>query len=116
MRHTIRVLFDKHRSAPIIRLSRNVFRMRNIMRQVFRNSLLLVVTLAALSLAPPIPAADEAPYDLVIRHGKLVDGTGNPWVYGDVAVRGHRIVAVGRVPAAPAKREINGRGLIVAPG
>ena len=56
------------------------------------------------------------PYDLIIRHGRIVDGTGNPWFHGDVAVRGDRIVAVGRVPAAPAKREIDAKGLIVAPG
>ena len=35
------------------------------------------------------------PYDLVIRGGKIVDGTGNPWFHGDVAIRGDRIVAVG---------------------
>jgi N-acyl-D-amino-acid deacylase len=61
-------------------------------------------------------AAEPAPYDLVIRNGRIVDGTGNPWFVGDVAIRGDRIVAVGRVPAAAAKREIDARGLIVAPG
>src|SRR5579871_3987723 len=60
--------------------------------------------------------ADDTPYDVVIRHGKIVDGSGNPWFYGDVAIRGERIVAVGRVPQAKAKREIDARGLIVAPG
>src|SRR5262245_62792874 len=60
--------------------------------------------------------ADGAPYDLVIRHAKLVDGTGNPWVYADVAVRGDKIVAVGKVAAGPAKREIDAKGLVVAPG
>jgi N-acyl-D-amino-acid deacylase len=59
--------------------------------------------------------ADEA-YDLVIRNGRIVDGTGNPWFRGDVAVRAGRIVAVGRVPQAAAKREIDAKGLIVAPG
>ncbi len=60
--------------------------------------------------------AEEAPYDLVLRNGKIVDGTGNPWFYGDVAIRGDRIVAIGRIPAAKAKREIDVRGLVVAPG
>src|SRR5947209_1913867 len=58
-----------------------------------------------------------APYDLVIRGGKVVDGTGNPWSYGDVAVRGDRIEVVGHVPPGePARREIDARGLVVAPG
>lgn len=59
---------------------------------------------------------ENAPYDLIIRHGKIVDGTGNPWYHGDVAVRGDKIVALGRIPAGPAKREIDARGLVVAPG
>jgi N-acyl-D-aspartate/D-glutamate deacylase len=45
-----------------------------------------------------------------------VDGSGNPWFYGDVAVRGGRIVAVGHVPPGPARREIDAHGLVVAPG
>jgi cytosine/adenosine deaminase-related metal-dependent hydrolase len=45
-----------------------------------------------------------------------VDGTGNPWFSGDLAIRGDKIVAVGRVPAGKATREIDARGLVVAPG
>jgi N-acyl-D-aspartate/D-glutamate deacylase len=74
----------------------------------------LPVALLAL-LASPALAADPA-YDLLIRNGRVVDGTGNPWFHGDVAVRGDRIVAVGRVPPGTAKREIDARGLVVAPG
>src|SRR5207248_3116038 len=40
----------------------------------------------------------------------------NPWVYGDIAIRGDRIVAVGRVPGGPAAHTIDARGLVVAPG
>jgi N-acyl-D-aspartate/D-glutamate deacylase len=67
-------------------------------------------------LLAPAAWAEEAAYDIVICNGKIVDGTGNPWFRGDVAIRGDRIVAVGRVPAAAAKREIDARGLVVAPG
>jgi N-acyl-D-aspartate/D-glutamate deacylase len=60
--------------------------------------------------------AQDPAYDLLIRNGKIVDGSGNPWFHGDVAIRGDRIVAVGRVPGRPAKREIDAKGLVVAPG
>ena len=73
------------------------------------------VLVALLLFAGPA-AADEPGYDLLIRGGRIVDGTGNPWFVGDVAVRGDKIVAVGRVPRAPAKRTINATGLVVAPG
>jgi len=71
---------------------------------------------AILLVAPRLVGAADPEYDLVVRNGRIVDGTGNPWFYGDVAVRGDRIVAVGRVPAGAAKREIDARGLVVAPG
>lgn len=60
-----------------------------------------------------------ASYDVVIENGKIVDGTGSVWFYGDVAVSGDRIarVAPGRsLASAPAKRRIDARGLVVAPG
>jgi N-acyl-D-amino-acid deacylase len=60
--------------------------------------------------------AAEPVYDLLIRNARIVDGTGNPWFRGDVAVRGDRIVAVGRVPAGTAKRTLDAAGLVVAPG
>ena len=38
--------------------------------------------------------ACSRPYDVVIENGRVVDGTGNPWTFADVAIRGDRIVAV----------------------
>jgi dihydroorotase/N-acyl-D-amino-acid deacylase len=56
-------------------------------------------------------------YDVLIRNGRVVDGTGNPWVYADVGVTGDRITLVGRAPAgATAKHAIDAKGLVVAPG
>lgn len=72
-----------------------------------------VLGLLAVAAVPAQPAKPD--YDLVIRNGRVVDGTGNPWVSADVAVRGDRVVAVGRVEGA-ATRTIDARGLVVAPG
>jgi N-acyl-D-amino-acid deacylase len=54
-------------------------------------------------------------YDLVIRGGKIVDGTGRPAINGDVAITGDRISAVGKVDG-PARREIDADGAVVTPG
>jgi N-acyl-D-aspartate/D-glutamate deacylase len=72
--------------------------------------------LVAVVCASPLLAAETPPFDLVIRNGKIVDGTGNPWFFGDVGIRGDRIVAIGKVPVDKAQRVIDARGLIVAPG
>src|SRR5262245_47364395 len=61
------------------------------------------------------PCADP-PFDLVFRGGRIVDGSGNPWFTGDVAVRGDKIAEVARAVTGPAKREIDARGLVIAPG
>jgi N-acyl-D-amino-acid deacylase len=62
-------------------------------------------------------AAFGQQYDILIRNGRVIDGTGNPWVYADVGVTGDRVSLLGRAPAsATAKRVIDAKGLIVAPG
>ena len=60
-------------------------------------------------------AAVQEPYDLVIRGGKIVDGSGNPWFRGDVAIRGDRIAKIGRVAQGQAEREIDAAGSVVSP-
>ena len=72
--------------------------------------------LAACASAPPtrVPAAPT--YDLLITNGRIVDGTGSPWFLGDVAIRGDRIAAVGRLTQAAARDTIDATGLIVSPG
>jgi N-acyl-D-aspartate/D-glutamate deacylase len=81
--------------------------------------LTISIVVAALSLAGAAArlGAQQSGYDVVIRGGRIVDGTGNPWVIGDVGIRGDRIATVGHLPAAvKAAREIDARGLVVAPG
>ena len=56
-----------------------------------------------------------ADFDLVLRGGRVIDGTGNPARFADVAVKGGKIVALGRA-AGSATREEDARGLVIAPG
>lgn len=67
------------------------------------------------SLASLLAVARGDTYDIVLRHGRVVDGSGNPAFFADVAVKAGRIVAIGRV-TGETKTEIDARGLIVAPG
>jgi dihydroorotase/N-acyl-D-amino-acid deacylase len=55
-------------------------------------------------------------YDLIIRNGHIIDGTGNPWYAADVAIQGDRIAAIGNLSEVHAKREIDAKGQIVSPG
>lgn len=58
-------------------------------------------------------------YDVVIANGKIVDGTGNPWFYGDVGIRGDRIATItrsGGLDSVQATARIDARGRVVAPG
>ena len=54
-------------------------------------------------------------YDVIIRNGRIIDGTGSPWYGGDVGIRNGRIVAIGRLDAA-ARQTVDAAGMVVAPG
>jgi len=60
--------------------------------------------------------AERTDYDVIIRNGRIIDGSGNPWVSGDLAIRGDRIAAIGRLSGARGKREIDASGLVISPG
>ena len=55
-------------------------------------------------------------FDLVILNGKIIDGTGNSWYYGDVGIRNGKIVSIGKLTNAQSKHVILADGLIVSPG
>jgi len=57
-----------------------------------------------------------AEFDIVIRGGRVMDGTGNPWFYGDIAVKDGKIAAMGRIDPETGQRAISARGYVVAPG
>jgi len=54
--------------------------------------------------------------DLIIRNGKIVDGTGSPWYWGDIAIESGRIVKIGRLNRESATEELDANGLVVSPG
>lgn len=54
--------------------------------------------------------------DILIRNGKIIDGTGNSWFYGDVAVKDSTIIAIGNLKNWNAEKIIDATGLIIAPG
>ena len=55
-------------------------------------------------------------YDLVIRNGRVIDGTGNPWYYADIAIKNGRVALIGQVPTTDARISIDAKNQIVAPG
>jgi N-acyl-D-amino-acid deacylase len=96
------------------------------MRRSF--AFLLAPLLAACAAPPAAPPAAPSPppapvqadgFDVVIEGGRIVDGTGNAWYPGDVAIRGDRIVAItlpGALRDAPARTRIDASGKVVSPG
>jgi dihydroorotase/N-acyl-D-amino-acid deacylase len=66
-------------------------------------------------LAPDVVHGAPA-FDTVIEHGRVIDGTGTPWLQADVGIRAGRIAAIGSLGHVSARHRIEARGLIVAPG
>ncbi len=88
---------------------------------IFRWLIALAVTICWTTCMAGEPAAtrdgaDARRYDTILRGGTLYDGRGRPGVQADVAILGDRIAAIGDLSAAAAKRDIDVRGLAVAPG
>lgn len=83
-----------------------------------KKSLLLgavIVAATALLFQPPVISSPAA-FDLLLKGGRIVDGTGNPWFIADLAIKDGRIAALGKLDAQVAARVIDASGLIVAPG
>jgi len=68
------------------------------------------------SIAGDAPDGDAYDYDILIRNGRVIDGTGNPWHPADIGITGNRIAAMGRLTDASARRVIDASGLVVTPG
>ena len=79
--------------------------------------------IAAAAYDSPLPKAQAqrtastgSDFDVLIKNGHIIDGSGNPWVSGDIAIRGDRIVAIGNLQNARATRVIDAKGLVISPG
>ena len=81
----------------------------------YASAFLLAIALAALMEPAPIRSQTPA-FDLVVRGGRVVDGTGSPWFVADVGIKGDAIVAVGPRLDATGARVVDAQGMVVAPG
>src|SRR6202041_1379259 len=69
---------------------------------------------ALLLLIAPFLCAQQ--FDVLVANGKIVDGAGGPWYFGDVAIKGDTIAAIGKFDPKTAARTIDAKGMVVAPG
>lgn len=58
----------------------------------------------------------ETDFDILIKNGKIIDGTGNPWFYGDLGIVGDTISEVGNLKGKTAAKTIDAKGIVIAPG
>src|SRR4051794_31653680 len=79
--------------------------------RTFAGVLVLVLLLSCARLA-----AAAQTFDVLIRNGRIMDGTGSPWYAGDIGIRSGRIAALGRLRGATARTVIDAQNLLVTPG
>ena len=88
------------------------------MRKVFMvGTVLLALSILTISTSSLAQRPNSGGiYDIVITNGRLIDGTGNPWFHGDVAIKAGKIVKIGKLDSKLAKRVIDAKGMAVSPG
>jgi N-acyl-D-amino-acid deacylase len=77
--------------------------------------MLKIKILSILLLLPALLFAQQH-FDIVLKNGKIIDGTGNPWFYGDIGIVKNKIISIGNLSKYKADKTIDATGLIVAPG
>lgn len=64
----------------------------------------------------PVAASAQQHFDIILHNGKIIDGSGNPWFYGDLGITKDKIVSIGDLSKDKADKSIDATGLIIAPG
>ena len=80
-----------------------------------RSASAAILLLALGFLGVALPAAAQE-YDVIIRNGRVIDGTGNDWFRADIAISGDRVVRIGRLEGATARRVVDATGMYITPG
>ncbi len=81
-----------------------------------RHPILLVLVTMALFFCTLCSQKDSAKFDILIINGKVIDGTGNPWFYGDIGIKGNTIIEIGNLKGRNAIKTIDAQELVVSPG
>ncbi|HYX29596.1 MAG TPA: hypothetical protein VE863_13600, partial [Pyrinomonadaceae bacterium] len=79
-------------------------------------AIIFLISLVGMILGSNIANTQAVEYDIIIRNGRVIDGTGRAAFNNDVAIKGDRIAEMGNLRGVKAKREIDARGQVVAPG
>ncbi len=80
------------------------------------SSLLSISALFSSTLSTNSASSLPPQYDILIKNGRVIDGTGRQAFMADVAIKNDRIVRIGKLTGARARRVIDAKGLVVAPG
>jgi N-acyl-D-amino-acid deacylase len=78
-------------------------------------SIFFCILIAAFSLTSSCNQV-KVGYDILVTNGRIVDGTGNPWFYGDIGITGDTIAGIGDLSGKTAAKTIDAQGLVVSPG
>ena len=77
---------------------------------MFKNFLIIIFAFV------PFLSFAQKKADILIKNGKIIDGTGNPWFYGDIAIRKNKIWAIGNLDHVKSKQTIDAGGHVISPG
>jgi dihydroorotase/N-acyl-D-amino-acid deacylase len=103
---------NKNAEVPMMEAGRSVFSLWNALRLAAA----LFVLCGALLAPAQNASAPVRHFDVLIRNGRIIDGSGKPSFTGDIGIQGDHIAAIGRIAGATANRVIDAAGLVVSPG